>query len=36
MARAAPEKGAETDDILREAGVSDEEIQKLRAAGAVL
>ncbi len=36
MARAAPEKGGETDEILREAGLGDEEIRHLRAARAVL
>jgi crotonobetainyl-CoA:carnitine CoA-transferase CaiB-like acyl-CoA transferase len=36
MARAAPEKGGETDDILREAGFDDEDVEKLRAARAVL
>jgi formyl-CoA transferase len=34
--RAAPEKGGETDAILREAGLDDEDIEKLRVARAVL
>ncbi|HEX6610121.1 MAG TPA: CaiB/BaiF CoA-transferase family protein [Hyphomicrobiaceae bacterium] len=36
MARAAPEKGGETDAILREVGLGDEDIEKLRVARAVL
>lgn len=36
MERPAPEKGGETDDILREAGFGGEDIRKLRTARAVL
>ncbi len=36
MERPAPEKGGETDEILREAGFSDDEIGRLRAARAAI